>query len=396
MGRRVPQSEPRKRIEPAVGDRRAEAADRPQQGRLAHPVATEEGEHLALGDAREIRIVEDPRRSGSRRCELDDLKHGRRPCRGNGLNTLVAPHLVGRARRDDLPVVHAETRSASPSASDMSCSISRNGRVRGRASSDLPEQAPLDESRGRPPGSSSSSSRGSPTSAIATSSWRCSPCDRSRDPAVGRGPGGRRARAPREPPGPHPVRAIRPQNRQRARPRAWLASRTFSRTVRPTKRLETWNVRARPSPARPAGRPPRDVPAKQVDTAAGRPHLAGDEPEQRGLARAVRSDDRDPLARAQGQRDPVDGDDTAEAAADSVEGESGRARSIIGWLLLAGVVAAEDRVGEERVLALGPELADVRDRLVDDVPVVAVVAGLDVLAVDPADDVVVSSNEIGP
>ena len=91
-------SEPRKRIEPACRDRWPEPADRPQQGRLAHPVAPEQGEHLALADAQRD-PVEHPRR-GVARLEIDDLKHGPPPGRGRrpGRSRRAAPRPGSRTR----------------------------------------------------------------------------------------------------------------------------------------------------------------------------------------------------------------------------------------------------------------------------------------------------------
>jgi hypothetical protein len=76
-------------------------------------------------------------------------------------------------------------------------------------------------------------------------------------------------------------------------------------------------VRASPSRA-------RHVAPEELDPTAGRPELAGDEPEQRRLAGAVRADDGDPLATFEAQRHAVDGDDAAEAARHRVEAQCGR------------------------------------------------------------------------
>src|SRR5258706_16339778 len=70
-----------------------------------------------------------------------------------------------------------------------------------------------------------------------------------------------------------------------------------------------------------AARHARDVPAQQVNRAAVRRELPGDEVEQRGLAGAVRADDEPPLARLDVEID-VGGDaQAAERLAELVDGE---------------------------------------------------------------------------
>src|SRR5262249_10801494 len=95
-------------------------------------------------------------------------------------------------------------------------------------------------------------------------------------------------------------------------------------------------VRARPAEARPSVRSrARDVPAEERDLAAGRPGLAADQAEQRGLARPVGPDDRAALARGDGQADAVDREEPSELFRESGEAQRGGG-GIDHWQCLQG------------------------------------------------------------
>src|SRR5262249_57436276 len=67
------------------------------------------------------------------------------------------------------------------------------------------------------------------------------------------------------------------------------------------------------------GRPPAHVTTADADAAPVRGLEAGDEPEGRRLAAAARPQQRDALAGADGEGEPVDGRDAAEALGDVLE-----------------------------------------------------------------------------
>jgi hypothetical protein len=67
------------------------------------------------------------------------------------------------------------------------------------------------------------------------------------------------------------------------------------------------------------GRHRGDVASAELDPATIRPLEAGDQPEQRGLPRAGRTEQGEELALLDGQVDPVDRDDLAVVLADPFE-----------------------------------------------------------------------------
>ena len=242
-----------------------------------------------------------------------------------------------------------------------------------QALEDLPEPEPLDQRRARRRARRAAVAAARPTSAIAISSWRRSPCERLSHPAVARGRSSiscsitssvSRASRPSPP--------TRGQQLHRDRPRAWAASMTFSTTVSDGKRLETWKVRAIPSRARRRADHAGDVrPSNRTRPASVR-HLAGDQLEQRGLARAVRPDHRRAApGRAEAQRDAVHGGQPAVPATTPSHLENTRAVPALpgrcrgGWTRrtersvtsTAGVVPREDRLLEVLVRLHVPELA---------------------------------------
>src|SRR5207253_11106613 len=76
-------------------------------------------------------------------------------------------------------------------------------------------------------------------------------------------------------------------------------------------------------PRAPVRRVARDVPAEERDPAVGRPRLAADQAEQRGLARAVGSDDRAALAGTDGQAHAVDRAKPAELLREPAQAQRG-------------------------------------------------------------------------
>src|SRR5262245_54631511 len=75
-----------------------------------------------------------------------------------------------------------------------------------------------------------------------------------------------------------------------------------------------------PVPARGA----RDIAAEERDRPAVGPQLAGDQIEERGLARAVRADDQAPLSRRHREVHRGGDDQTAERLGQALDGERGR------------------------------------------------------------------------
>ena len=86
-----------------------------------------------------------------------------------------------------------------------------------------------------------------------------------------------------------------------------------------------WNVRAMPRAHALFGRKRRDVAAVEQDRARGRREEAADQIEERRLAGAVGADHGAQLARLDGERDVVDGDQAAEALRDVVDLEQAHA-----------------------------------------------------------------------
>ena len=78
-----------------------------------------------------------------------------------------------------------------------------------------------------------------------------------------------------------------------------------------------------PEPAALVGRQPGDVAAGELDGAGIRHQLSGQLADQRGLAGAVRADDRVQLARRDIEREIVGRDDAAEAADQVFDAEQG-------------------------------------------------------------------------
>ena len=92
-------------------------------------------------------------------------------------------------------------------------------------------------------------------------------------------------------------------------------TRTFSNTVMPPNGRGTWCVRADAEPAARAAPTGRDVGAPEADAAAVGALRAGEDVQQRRLARAVGADDADRLAGPHGEVDAVEHDERAEALA---------------------------------------------------------------------------------
>ena len=162
-------------------------------------------------------------------------------------------------------------------------------------------------------GSSSSSSLGSPASAMAISSWRCSPWLRAAASVS--------ARAPR-PTASRPRRAGAAQALVAARigqEAERMAGMRLDRQRHVLERGELAQHRGDLEGARQAqpdagmGRQVRDVAAGEVDGAGIGRQVAGELAHQRGLAGAVGADQGMDLARPDIDRDGVGGDQAAEA-----------------------------------------------------------------------------------
>ena len=97
---------------------------------------------------------------------------------------------------------------------------------------------------------------------------------------------------------------------RRATPAYDISSR-FSSTVRLGKTLRPSGTVVRPTRARSSGFAPRDVHAGKVDVARRLLHLAGDDLEQGGLARAVRAEQCNHGATRHGEVDPAQNLDPA-------------------------------------------------------------------------------------
>ena len=122
----------------------------------------------------------------------------------------------------------------------------------------------------------------------------------------------------------HAVERVRASARttKRAGSRACTASRTFSPTLKPANRLVIWNERPMPARVIALRRQPGDRPARKRHRAAIGTEHAGDQVEGRGLAGAVRPDQR--MQRAVGEHGEVDAAhrlDAAEALGESTRFE---------------------------------------------------------------------------
>ena len=137
----------------------------------------------------------------------------------------------------------------------------------------------------------------------------------------------------------HARASRRPCRAARARPRAppgcqgsaerSITLSTFSNTVICSNSRRSWNERAMPRSAALRGSmPASDLPA-QLDLAGVRLEVAGDEVEQRGLAGAVRADQRGDDAGRQIEIDVVRRDHAAEALVDALEAQDGRRWRVI-------------------------------------------------------------------
>ena len=200
--------------------------------------------------------------------EVADVEHRSGPTEVDGLDALVAAHLVGRAERDRQPVVEAEHPVGEPEGEGHVVLDEQEGqRARQR------RRAGRGGGRARPPAARRPARRGAAAAARSRAPSR-SPAGAARrgtapTRAGRRARRGRRARAARAArssmlvagPHPSPTRASatgREPGRRGGRSR---------RRDSPPKRLETWNVRARPRHERPATDDARDVLAEQLDAA---------------------------------------------------------------------------------------------------------------------------------
>ena len=168
-------------------------------------------------------------------------------------------------------------------------------------------------------GSSSSSMRGRVASAMAISSWRCSPwlmleTSTSSRPA-------RPTRASTSRAGSRNAASLR-ASRQKLERMAGVRLHRERHVVERGEIVEQRGdlERARePELAAPVDRQRGDVVAGEADAAGVRRDLAGELADQRGLAGAVRADDGVQLARRHRERDAVGGDHAAEALGQSVD-----------------------------------------------------------------------------
>ena len=95
----------------------------------------------------------------------------------------------------------------------------------------------------------------------------------------------------------------------------------FSRTVSPANGCAIWNVRAMPRRAsRCGGRPVMSAPSKNTRPSVGGEE-SGDDREQRGLAGAVRADQRGDAAGFAVNEAAIDGEQPAEAARDVLDAQ---------------------------------------------------------------------------
>ena len=209
-------------------------------------------------------------------------------------------------------------RSAKANTASMSCSISRivSSRLTSRSS---PTMRALSSGPIPAIGSSSSSMRGPVASAIAISSWRCSPWLSLETSTSAR---------PAEP-------DARERGARRLAQRGLLARRTPETEGMPGMRLhgerhvvergEIGKQRGdleragEPEPAAAIGRQRGDVAAAEANAAGVGRELADELADQRGLAGAVRPDDGVQLALRHVERDGIGGDHAAEAFAQALD-----------------------------------------------------------------------------
>ena len=146
-------------------------------------------------------------------------------------------------------------------------------------------------------GSSSSSMRGLPASAIASSSCRCSPWLKAAAGRSSRAPRPTRASAARAGSRNSVSRRASRQKRNEWPACACTASATLSSTLKIEKQRRDLERARQPERAARVHRQRGDVVAGEVDAAGVRTQLAGQLRDQRGLAGAVRADHRVQLAR---------------------------------------------------------------------------------------------------
>ena len=128
---------------------------------------------------------------------------------------------------------------------------------------------------------------------------------------------------------------------------AGRATARFSSTVSSENTRARWNVRASPARARRVGSGRRTaLPAKRHGARVGR-QVAGDQVEGRGLARAVRPDQRGDASLLDREAAAVDGRDAAEALRQSVDARAGRSwcRHRLARLGRRGARACASRAG---------------------------------------------------
>ena len=291
-GRRPVRSRPSSVTLPPAG--RNTSADGEHQARLAGTVGPEQSRHLARRDVQRNTVHDRPTaavdgeavegQAGSdaatRRCAARVV-----------LRAQVGAHDVARRAA---PRRSARRRSACRSRAPRSCrSRRRPGSCRGRpASTSAPVCSGMRRmtrprcsvsSSGRPAaGSSSSTTRGRPTTARAISTRR-----RSRAPSVSD------LHVRRRPPGQQTsARRARPSRRDARLP--WrecsCASATLSATESSSIACSVWNVRRRPQRARLVVRHGEQVVAERAYGAAQRPHEAAQHIEERRLTGAIRPD----------------------------------------------------------------------------------------------------------
>ncbi len=169
------------------------------------------------------------------------------------------------------------------------------------------------------PGSSRSSSRGSVHSARPSSTIRPWPVDSS--PAIRSASRHRSRRSMTS--WTRRWRSRRPRPRTPPRCDDSHDATRLSCTVIRVNNARRWNVRAIPARPRRCGRPARDVLALEEHPPVGGLLQAGEDVEHRRLARAVRPDQADDLARGHVERHLVERAQASEADRDPVRGEHG-------------------------------------------------------------------------
>ena len=133
--------------------------------------------------------------------------------------------------------------------------------------------------------------------------------------------------------------------------RSEMASPSVSSGVRSANSWLIWNVRVMPSRTRSMRLEPGDVLAVEQDLAGGRAQHAGEQVDERGLAGAVRADQRMARALLDAERYVVRRDDAAEAL---VEADGFENDGVIGSLPPAGPSSVTERLpGRQSADALG-------------------------------------------